>query len=111
MNKHWLITHSAEFVEAVEQHGKQEMEIAVLLSPSELERLSLEWQVDYELGEGDLIVRKGRTTHLSRGMVIARSTSMGGSTPTLKRKRTAYEQVQSGLGGNTPRNRTELTIF
>jgi hypothetical protein len=25
MNKHWLITHSAEFVEAVEQHGKQEM--------------------------------------------------------------------------------------
>jgi len=86
-------------------------EIAVLLSPSELERLSLEWQVDYELGEGDLIVRKGRTTHLSRGMVIARSTSMGGSTPTLKRKRTAYEQVQSGLGGNTPRNRTELTIF
>jgi hypothetical protein len=25
INKHWLITHSAEFVEAVEQHGKQEM--------------------------------------------------------------------------------------
>jgi hypothetical protein len=85
-------------------------EIAVLLSPSELERLSLEWQVDYELGEGDLIVRKGRTTHLSRGMVVARRTSMGGSVPTLKRKRTAYEQVQSGWAATLWGNRTELTI-
>ncbi|KFY68712.1 hypothetical protein V496_00856 [Pseudogymnoascus sp. VKM F-4515 (FW-2607)] len=69
-------------------------DIAVILSPSQLQRLANEWQLEYELGEGDLIIRKGRATHLSRGMVIARCTSKQDSVPSLKRRRTSYEQIQ-----------------
>ncbi|KAL5353530.1 hypothetical protein ACLOAV_001567 [Pseudogymnoascus australis] len=93
MNKHWLVDHSTEFAEPEEHHERQEMDIAVILSPSQLQRLANEWQLEYELGEGDLIIRKGRATHLSRGMVIARCTSKQDSVPSLKRRRTSYEQI------------------
>ncbi|KFY66559.1 hypothetical protein V497_00857 [Pseudogymnoascus sp. VKM F-4516 (FW-969)] len=109
MNKHWLVDHSTEFAEPEEHHERQEMvspmasgvtiltkaqEIAVILSPSQLQRLANEWQLEYELDEGDVIIRKGRATHLRRGMIIARCTSKQDSVPSLKRRRTSYEQIQ-----------------
>ncbi|KFY31310.1 hypothetical protein V493_01222 [Pseudogymnoascus sp. VKM F-4281 (FW-2241)] len=88
-----LVDHSTEFAEPEEHHERQEMEIAVILSPSQLQRLANEWQLEYELDEGDLIIRKGRSTHLSRGMIIARCTSKQDSVPSLKRRRTSYEII------------------
>jgi hypothetical protein len=71
-------------------------EIALILSPSQLERLSNEWHLEYTLEEGDLITRKGRETLLSRGICVARITSNDDSMPVLKRRRTSYERTESG---------------
>jgi hypothetical protein len=71
-------------------------EIAVIFSPSQLERLSSEWHLEYKLEEGDLITRKGRETHLSRDIVVARITSNDDSMPLLKRRRTSHGRTTSG---------------
>ncbi|OBT81710.1 hypothetical protein VE02_10144 [Pseudogymnoascus sp. 03VT05] len=94
MNKHWLIDHSTELAEPEEHHERQEMEIAVILSPSQLQRLAIEWQLEYDINEGDLIIRKGRATLLSWGIPIARTTSKHVSVPSLKRRRKSYEEIQ-----------------
>ena len=65
-----------------------------MLSPSQLDKLVSEWQLEYELEEGDLISRKGKATHLSQGIVIATPTK--DAMQSLKRGRQSQEQIQSG---------------
>jgi hypothetical protein len=67
-----------------------------MLSPLQLDKLANEWQLDYELKEGDLISRKGRATNLSRGIVIARTSK--GALPSSKRRQEACEQNPTGIG-------------
>jgi hypothetical protein len=72
---------------------RRAQKIAVMLSPSQLDKLADEWQLEYELEEGDLISRKGKATHLSRGIVIAR-TPKNDALHSLKRRRPSHEQIQ-----------------
>ena len=113
MNKHWLLSHSAEFTEVQEQPSEHKVistclhrrnkevnkgkEIAVILSPSQLERLTDEWQLEYELEEGDLITRNGRATHLRRKMIVARTQCQYNTTPSMKRQKTSHGQCQTGM--------------
>jgi hypothetical protein len=68
-----------------------------MISPSQLERLSNEWQLEYRLEEGDLITRTGRETHLSCGIGVARILSNADSMHILKCKRTSYKPTESDM--------------
>ncbi|KAB8257970.1 hypothetical protein BDV32DRAFT_126484 [Aspergillus pseudonomiae] len=98
MNKHWLIDHSDKFAESI-GHQPKEMEVALILSIKQLEMLSNEWQLDYELEEGDLIIRRGRSVQLHGGMAIARVPTRNGALPS-KRRRTCSIQLQSSNTGS-----------
>jgi len=39
-------------------------QIAVIMTPSQLQRLTTEWDLECELLEGDLVVRQGKTVKL-----------------------------------------------
>jgi hypothetical protein len=67
-----------------------------MLSPPQLERLTNGWQLEYDLEEGDMIIRTGRT-QLKQNMIIARSTFHNETVPAQKRQRISYEQIQTGI--------------
>jgi hypothetical protein len=73
------------------------MKIALILSTSQLERLSDEWQLGYDLEEGDLIIRTGKAMHLERNIVIANSMSQEDAVPAQKRQRITYDQTQTDM--------------
>lgn len=71
--------------------------IAVMLSPSQLDLLRKDWQIDFDLEDGDLIARRGKSIYLSRNILIAR-TAKQDFMPSVQHASTRREKIQSGTG-------------
>jgi hypothetical protein len=67
-----------------------------MLSPSQLDLLRNDLQLDFDLEEGDLITRRGKSLHLSRNIVIAR-TAKQDFVPSVQRQSMGQKQIQSGM--------------
>jgi len=112
MNKHWLLSHAAEFAGHEDGRGQEEMvslycpaalkillrkaqKITVMLSPSQLDLLTRDRQLDFDLEEGDLIARRGKSIYFSRNIVIARTVKQDFML-SMQDPSTGRDQIQSG---------------
>ncbi|GMG37765.1 unnamed protein product [Aspergillus oryzae] len=99
MNKHWLIDHPDKFGES---------EVALILSVKQLETLCNDWQLNYELEEGDLIIRRGRSVQLHGDMAVARILGQNEALPS-KRRRTCSQYKKSPTSFDPPTTVAEIT--